>query len=318
MLAIGREQNWPLPAAFPAQADPEQATPLHRISYQQAREVCVQAQHKAGKQLSIWSAARKALPQLSHLAAGMSAQPTLGQALQFGLRYQLIAGALTHLQLDTSTPQPALVAQAMFDDAELENFLAVDHLATALNAARQLCGGQLVLRGVELCWQDAAHRSVYEAFFACPVVFGAETNRLLLAAEDLQLTLARPDRAQAERVARMCVAELADAGVSGRQTLLRQLIGMRCETLSIGAAAAVLQTSPRSLHRWLARDGISYSELTERLRTERARQLLQSGVSLERIAEQLNYSDSRSFRRAFQRRTAMTPTAYRQSLGSAG
>jgi AraC-like DNA-binding protein len=67
------------------------------------------------------------------------------------------------------------------------------------------------------------------------------------------------------------------------------------------------------LHRLLVREGASYSYIAESVRMGRAKRLLLDGLGTEQVAEQLAYSDERSFRRAFQRWTLCTPSEYRAS-----
>lgn len=309
VLAIAREQDWRWQDMFPAFAEHHD----NRISYTQAREGLLQARHRGGADLGLRSGTRKALPQLGQMAAGMRAQPTLAEALQFGLDYQLIAGSMVHLQLEAGPQQSALLALPLFDDAELQDFLEVDHLVTAINAARQLCGRRFPLVRVELRLQPGASLTAYEKFFACPVIAGADVSRIVIDNQVLQMALPQPDALLAHTSHDACQAELAAVGVLGRQSLLRTLTALQCELHSVAQTASVLGTSERSLHRLLAREGTSYFQITETIRIGRARQLLQTGLSLERIAEELGYSDSRSFRRAFRRWTTQTPAEFRQS-----
>lgn len=311
VLAIGREQNWRLHEMFPAFAAEQGAG--RRISYNQAREGLLQARRQGGSDLAILSGARKALPQLGGMAGGLLVQATMAQALAFGLEYQLIAGSMLQLTLERGAPLSALVAHRLFDDPELQDFLDADHLATAYNAARQVDGARLQLDRVELRGNRQTSRSLLEDFFGCPVSVGADRSRLLFADKVLEAGLPAADAVRAAMARHACEDELAAIGVLGRPSLLRKLVDLQCEFRNAAGMAEALAISPRSLHRWLAREGTSYFQITENVRIERAKRLLQAGLGLEDIAEQLGYSDARSLRRAFKRWTAQTPSDYRQN-----
>ncbi|MFZ6848848.1 helix-turn-helix domain-containing protein [Undibacterium sp. RuRC25W] len=321
LLAIAREQNWRLTDLFPAFAESciEFGANSHntRISYVQAREGLLRARQIGGDELCLWSGARKSLPQLGQMAIGMAAQPTLLKALQFGLEFQLIAGSMVHLQFVMGTPYSALVAHSLFDDIELQDFLAVDHLLTAVNAARQLGGAHFRLHQVELRGQNPLKRALFEQVFGCPVVIGADTNRLLIPNEVLDLRLSTPDAHAVHAAHNACEQELAAVGVLGRQSLLRTLVSQQCELHTVEEMSAALGISPRSLQRLLVREGTSYFQVTETVRLDRAKRLLLTTLSLENIAEQLGYSDARSFRRAFNRWTNCSPADYRLKVTAA-
>lgn len=289
-----------------------------RISYTQAREGLLLARQQGGDDLALLSGARKFLPQLGQMEYGMRAQATLGDALRFGLEYQLIAGSMVQLSLEQDGTQVALVAHDLFDDPELQDFLDADHLATALNAARQLCRQHLPLHRVELRGRCPGGHSMSEDFFGCTVVDGADVSRLVFSASTLDIRLPQSmPGGDAQRIldARLqCEQELASVGVLGRQSLLRKLVALQCEQHPVQDMAAVLGMSPRTLHRLLAREGTSYANITENIRITRAKRLLQSKRSLDDIAAELGYSDSRSFRRAFRRWTHLSPADYRQQL----
>ncbi|MFZ6654929.1 AraC family transcriptional regulator ligand-binding domain-containing protein [Undibacterium sp. TJN19] len=317
LLAIGRERDWRLREIFPALGITAegQATENSRISYVQARESLLLARRLGGADLGILSGARKSLAQVGAMAQGMAAQENLAQATQFGLEYQLIAGSMVQLTLEAAdnSIHSALVARTLFDDPELQDFLDTDHLATAINVSRALCGPALQLQRVELRGSRQASPSVAENFFACPVIYGADVSRVVFKNSVLETRLLTPDPAQVSASRQICDEELVAIGVSGKQSLLRKLVGLQCECQSVQEMALALGISARSLHRLLAREGCSYFHIAESLRMERAKQYLrQSDMSLDDIAELLLYSDSRSFRRAFKRATMLTPSEFRQ------
>lgn len=79
------------------------------------------------------------------------------------------------------------------------------------------------------------------------------------------------------------------------------------------SVARQLHLSPRSLYRRLKEDGLSYRDLVDSHRLQRARWLLaNTALSVERIAERLGYADSSNFSRTFRRWTGTTPRDFRK------
>jgi AraC-like DNA-binding protein len=78
------------------------------------------------------------------------------------------------------------------------------------------------------------------------------------------------------------------------------------------AAAAQLGVSERTLHRKLDARSTSFGELLDRIRRERAIDLLdKSTLSIERIAEMLGFAETSSFTRAFRRWEGTSPLRFR-------
>ncbi|HTD06477.1 helix-turn-helix transcriptional regulator [Undibacterium sp.] len=313
LFAIGMEQRWQLREMFPAFDLNDAGLPRsgRRISYLQARESLLQARHKGGADLGVLSGSRKTLHNLGAMGLGMLAQPTLGEAAKFGLHYQLVAGSMLQLELEIAQQHAVLVSHALFDDAEIQEFLDADHLATAVSAMRQLPCAAVQLTGVELRGNLNASRSVLEDFFGCKVRCGADASRLIFASPTLDTPLMAHYHSAQAVSQQACDRELAEMGVIGRQSLVRKLVSMQCEFHSVQDMAAALGISPRSLYRLLVREGTSYFHITESVRMERAKRLLLAGVTTEDAAERLGYSDARSFRRAFKRWTLLTPSDFR-------
>ena len=82
---------------------------------------------------------------------------------------------------------------------------------------------------------------------------------------------------------------------------------------SLDDVAEAMHLSTRTLKRRLAVLGVTYSDLLEEQRREKALLLLRSpSLSLDQVAELLGYSDPSNFRRAFRRWTGVSPAAYRR------
>jgi AraC-like DNA-binding protein len=76
--------------------------------------------------------------------------------------------------------------------------------------------------------------------------------------------------------------------------------------------ASDLNMSSRTLRRRLTEHNLTFESLLEQVRRSRTLSLLANPEwSIERITEEVGYSDVRSFRRAFRRWTGMSPSAFR-------
>jgi len=84
---------------------------------------------------------------------------------------------------------------------------------------------------------------------------------------------------------------------------------------SVDLVAEAACVSRRTLQRQLAIDGLTYSELLDGCRMERARELLRgSSVRAIDVAYELGYQDPANFTRAFRRWAGVTPREFRRHL----
>jgi AraC-like DNA-binding protein len=144
--------------------------------------------------------------------------------------------------------------------------------------------------------------------------FGQPLNRMVFDVKALALPLAMSDAAALRLANDQC--ELALRSLGSRNTLearVRQALPAGAGFRSMREVAAELKLSPRTLARKLASDGISFTELVDVERRERALRLLRhSDLSVDDLAEQVGYSTASGFCRAFFRWTGRTPAAYRR------
>ncbi len=88
---------------------------------------------------------------------------------------------------------------------------------------------------------------------------------------------------------------------------------MRFTPLSLEITAEIIGITPRTLQRQLKKSGLTYQEIIEQLRYEKALPLLQdTQQNILDIALELGYSDAAHFSRAFRRWAGMSPREYRR------
>ena len=134
-----------------------------------------------------------------------------------------------------------------------------------------------------------------------------------LPAHSLGLPLDRP-RTRSSKIGRGASFERPACDLKG--SLHQVLTSLaREDDLSMELGAEILETSERSLRRYLSREGTSWRELVDRVRVEAALDLMaEPGRSLGDIASILGYSQYPHFNRAFRRWTGQSPRDYRQML----
>jgi AraC-like DNA-binding protein len=147
--------------------------------------------------------------------------------------------------------------------------------------------------------------------------FGQPINRMHFDAASLDLPIVTADRAACRQARRLCERALDelgfDAGLAHR--VRRLLASDEGGFPSFAQVAAHIHLSPRTLKRRLAAQGLSFSALVDRERREKALDLLRSSrLSVEDVAERLDYTAASSFVRAFHRWTGQTPAAYRRAV----
>lgn len=90
-------------------------------------------------------------------------------------------------------------------------------------------------------------------------------------------------------------------------------VALSSSTHSIEHSAEMLGSSARTLQRSLEGQGVSYRDLLDRVRFERARQLMREpGNRLADIAHELGYTDASNFTHAFRHWTGVSPSRYRR------
>lgn len=268
--------------------------------------------------LPVRTGASMRLDEYGALGLAFKAATTLGASYGRVERYARLWSSVVEYEL-RSTPEGTLFILHRAGDRRLGMRLSNEAtLVSAVAIARQVC--PVPLRPVLVLVRHPAPRSVaaHEAWFGCPVRFGAEHDAILYADD----TLAQPnilgDEGISHYLATHLDAELSE--LAHEPALVTQAKAAIAQALSDGTPkmaqiAQGLGLSARSFHRRLSEHGVTFQTMTEQTRRELAEGLLRDERhSLAEIAFLTGFSEQSAFTRAFKRWLGTTPATYRKTI----
>jgi AraC-like DNA-binding protein len=203
-----------------------------------------------------------------------------------------------------------------FDDVDEDpdHFRAETLLIVAHRFSGWLIRRRIPLRRVELAYSAPPHALEYDLLFGAPCVFDAPATALVFDAALLSEPVLQDEAGIAAflRRAPQDVLSRIDYG-STTAARVRRLVGQSFPgALPTEAEVAErLSVSPQTLRRQLAAEGTSFQHIRDQMRRDHAIAALAEGrTPIERISEQLGFSEPSAFHRAFKRWTGATPRAY--------
>jgi len=289
--------------------------PEERVSHMTMMRLWRLAERSAGDaDLGLHVAESAPLESFEIHGYAITGSATLGEAFARACRYQRLIHATTRLVLDVGDAEAAL-AHGLADGSPVPRQPGEFLVATWIRFGRMVAGTGWSPTRVDLAHPRPRSIAEHERVFGCPVRFSAARNAIHFPSQDLDLPNRRADPslvALLDRYATSLLArEPADDSTAERLRawLLDRLAG---GVPSAEEAARAMARSVRSLHRDLRSEGTTWRAVLDRLRHERAVELLDDGrASLAEIAFLLGFSEVRSFHRAFRRWTGATPGAFR-------
>jgi AraC-like DNA-binding protein len=234
----------------------------------------------------------------------------LRQALTYAVRYSHVVSTGASLGLiDHGTEVTVTLTSRLRADARaLRPMQAPLHagLASIVILCQETRGGPVDPQSVTFAQADCGCRRQLEAFFNCPVAFGAEHNGIVFRAADLDAPLptANPvlvrvnEQVLTHYLARLESSELA---VRVQSQLMHMLPSGEVHEAAI---ARSLNLSLRSMQRKLRREGVSFRQLLDETRRRLAEHYLKdSTLMTSEVAYLLGFSEVSSFSRALRRWT---------------
>lgn len=198
----------------------------------------------------------------------------------------------------------------------------IDRDLTAVYAiAKEALERDIEPQRVEFKYPTPANTQAYRDAFGCPVDFGADRNRISF---NLQWMLHPLPKAEAE-TSRIFLAQCQTISqelgkhYSFTEHVRYALLNSSNQSPSLEAVAKQMNTTPRTVQRKLASEGIRFQNLLNNVRASLSCEYLRtSALSIEEIAARLGYNDSAAFSNAFKRWKGVPPSRYRQAQLNGG
>jgi AraC-like DNA-binding protein len=249
------------------------------------------------------------------LGFAMVSSQNARSALDIALRYFQLTFAFTNFDVEEKGDETHIT----LDDSSLPDAIrifVVERDSSALvTVQRDLFISRPVLQGLYFSFQEPAHSALYEAFYGIRPVFGAASNKAVMNTAAMMEPLPQGNALALAAAEEQCRALLdrhrSRAGLAGkvRDHLARYIAQMP----DMGVVSSELCMTPRTLRRRLLDEGTTFLKLRDEVRLALAEEFLTSfALSIERIAEQLGYSEPTCFINAFKRWTGKTPLVYRK------
>lgn len=244
---------------------------------------------------------------------------TLGAALELSTQFYKLFGDDWCVALERDKHEARLVP-LIPNEQDPDHYMTESMLMIWHGLAAWLIDRRLPLERVHLNYPRPQHADEYDALFFAPVIqFDATRTEITFAADYLDL----PIRQDAESLEEFLKNAPADLLVKFKNThsltsrirdVLKSQIGEEMPTLN--DVASMLYLSPQTLRRRLAAEGKSYQGVKDALRRDAAiHLLLNPKLTLEDVAQQVGFSETSTFHRAFKKWTGVTPGLYRQLHG---
>ena len=242
--------------------------------------------------------------------------PTLGVALSRWCRHHGLLTDDIALHVSERNGIATLQLDEISDLGKVREFCVVSVLRNALGVACWLTDSRIPLQATTLRFAPPAHRDSYRVLFDGPTLFDAPANTLQFDVGYLALPVRRDETALQHMLQR---ALLLTVRPYRRDRLLvekvRQTLAQHPEhSRNANDLAAWLNMSARTLHRQLQEEGASLQQLKDSVREQRARELLlRTSKPLKFVANEVGFSNEKSFIRAFKTWTGHAPDTFRQN-----
>ncbi|WP_460070417.1 AraC family transcriptional regulator [Streptomyces sp. YKOK-I1] len=293
-----------------------------RVSYRQGSAVIRRAVELTGDEnLGLRVGAAQHLTAWGLLGFAMLAGDTLQVAIETGVRFQNVSGAMTvwsagregsDYVVRADLPDPVV-------DPGVGVFLVEEAFSSVVTLGRLAAGSGLTPREVHFAFPAPHDVRPFRDLFRCPLSFGAARNRMVV--PQAWVNRPMPGRDPTTYASTLELLEAQMASRRRQQDLLEVLEISVAQCLpvvpSFAEQARRHASSERTLRRRLADCGTSYEAIVEGVRRERVEQLLhRPHLTLREVARQAGFSDERALRRAVHRWHGMAPLQLREGFRS--
>jgi AraC-like DNA-binding protein len=250
------------------------------------------------------------------LSQVLLAQRTLRDAFSALSRYSALLIDDTLWTLSESEHRAHLLCKLQIEKDDVGRSLIELLFAMLVRIAQRFSARHALPVEVHFRHSAPSYAERYQQVFGCPVKFSRDVDALSFSLACVDAPQPHPDellRTIGGRAAEQILAQRVQARATS-QTVIALLRSERClENIDIGKIARHARLDLNALRRRLRREGTTLSDLIDAARSRIAcEDLLATTKPMRALAEQLGFSETSAFHRAFRRWTGTTPGAYRR------
>lgn len=237
------------------------------------------------------------LSNLGPISLVLRDEPTPRQALDTLCRYLCLLNASLVTRIEDAGSSVLIREDLVFRGARAMRQSIELAIGVMFRILRELIGPQWQPLAVSFTHRPPANPAAHHAFFGRRVAFHQEFNGLICAAADLQIAQT-PRNPGVAGFARSYLDSVLSRHRVGSCETVRQLIlallpGGRCTAKQV---AHHLRMDRRTLHRHLAADGLTFSDLLDQVRIDMAqRHLRESDLPMGNISGLLGFASASAF-----------------------
>ncbi len=315
--AYARQHQDPANALALAQIAPDSlADPLARITAAQMERISGVAMQALDDEALGWFSRRLPWGSYGMLARASISAPSLGLALQRWCRHHGLLADDIRLNLTVAGDSATLRITEQRDLGSLREFCLVSVLRNIHGLACWLIDSRIPLQGAQFPFAPPQHQDVYGVLFSGPTTFNTAPAAIRFDARYLALPLRRDEAALQQMLKRALPLTVLQYR---RDRLLVQrvrqaLLSQPAQSRNAEDLAALLQLSPRTLHRQLKEEGASLQALKDEVRQGHALALLlRTSRPIKQVAQGAGFQNEKSFIRAFRGWTGSSPAEFRRA-----
>ncbi|MDZ4102443.1 MAG: AraC family transcriptional regulator [Hydrogenophaga sp.] len=248
------------------------------------------------------------------LARASLTSPTLVVALKRWCRHHGLLAPEAPMAVEVDGEVASIVLRLQRDPGPMAELCAVSLLRNIHGLASWYVDSRVALLGAQFPYSAPRHAGAYGVLFDGPIRFDAEHAAIHFDARYLSLPVRRNEAAMNQLLQRALPLTVRSYR---RDRLLvqrvRQVLASRPQDAhNANELAALLNTSPRTLHRQLKDEGASLQRLKDEVRQQLATELLlRSHKPIKQVAEAAGFQNEKSFIRAFKGWTGRSPGDFR-------
>lgn len=241
--------------------------------------------------------------------------PTLRTAIQTLLNFLNTRTGLLHCSLhDNSIQQTGVEFKLLIEDKLAERFVSELAIVHLVHLRKSFTNTDAPCLRIDVAYKKPLYHEYYQQILGIPINFNQAATGVWFKSHELDCPMSLADDVSYQQA--KAQLELLTLELNLKDELPDRIKKLLLEEdnfqLNMEQIASKLFLTPRTLRRHLQRYQVSYQDLLDSTREERAKQLLSfTSEPITEIALTLGFHDTSNFTKAFKRWTNLTPSEYR-------